>query len=148
MNPRDVVILVLGIVTITVVVPVLVLASWKGRLGRQVATSLDPASVLVADYRANFFGIESAGVLQMRGNGALVLTKTALEFFMFVPARRITIPLADVTRTEIVRSHLGKTVFRDLLKVRFDRGAGPDSIAWYVPDPGAWRDRIDTLIRG
>lgn len=148
MNANDIVILVVGIAVITLVGAVLLLKVLKRQLGRTVAAAVDPAAILMQDHRANFFGIESKGVLQVRGNGALVLTETALEFFMLVPSTRITVPLEEVTRVGLVKSHLGKTIFRDLLKVWFRRGDELDSIVWYVPAPQAWRDRIDTLIRG
>ena len=148
MEARDVILLVGGIAAISLAGPLLTLAILKRHLGRRVAAGVDRSSILGEDYQANFFGVESAGVLQMRGNGALVLTDTALEFFMAVPSRRFTIPLEEVTGVELVRSHLGKTVFRDLLKVSFRRGGAHDSMAWWVPDAAAWRDRIVGRTRG
>lgn len=120
----------------------------KRLVGTRVAAAIDPADILLQDLGANFFGLESAGVMQVRGNGALVLTPDAIEFFMLIPARRMTIPLADVTRVELVMGHLGKTVFRRLLKVQFTRDGKPDSVAWLVRDPAGWRDRITTLLQG
>jgi hypothetical protein len=49
---------------------------------------------------------------------------------------------------ELVKSHLGKTVFRDLLKVDFRRAGAIDSMAWYVPDAAVWRARIVARMSG
>jgi hypothetical protein len=104
------------------------------------------ADILLADARANSFGLESAGVFQLRGNGTLLLTASELHFFMILPEREVRIPLTAITGTEIVRKHLGKTVGRELLKVHFTAGGGqPDAIAWYLRDPRAWLTRVDEL---
>ena len=68
---------------------------------------------------ANFFGIESDGLMQVRGNGILLLTETDLVFRMFEPTRDFLIPLAQIVKVELAESHLTKTVFKPLLKVYF-----------------------------
>lgn len=107
----------------------------------------DSSDILLQDSGANFFGLESLGGMQLRGNGGLVLTARNLSFFMLVPRRDVQIPLASIEETSLVRSHCGKTVFRDLLKVTFRAGEsealGRESAAWYVRDAGAWKRAID-----
>ena len=40
---------------------------------------------------------------------------------------------------ERASSHLGKSIFRPLLRVRFvDELGNPDSVAWFVRDLPAW----------
>ncbi|MEY3457182.1 MAG: hypothetical protein RL215_339 [Planctomycetota bacterium] len=101
--------------------------------------------VLLQDLRANFFGVESAGGMQVRGNGVLLLTRDSLEFLMFWPQRRLSIPLAEITGTSLVRSHCGKTIGRDLLRVEYTASAGEDAAAWYLPDARSWQDQLDAV---
>ena len=93
---------------------------------------------------ANFFGIESRGAMQIRGNGILLLTDTALVFEMFRPTRDFLIPLANIEKIELARSHLAKTVFQPLLKVYFTNEEGyMDSVAWWLANPGGWKSVLD-----
>lgn len=92
---------------------------------------------------ANFFGIESHGVMQIWGNGILLLTDTDLVFGMFRPARDFVIPLAKIEKIELVESHLTKTVFQPLLKVYFTNEEGyADSVAWWLTNPTEWKDLL------
>lgn len=94
---------------------------------------------------ANFFGVESHGKMQIRGNGILLLTETDLVFGMFKPTRDFTIPLSKVEKIDLVQSHLGKSVFRPLLKVHFTNEKGhPDSVAWWVANPTEWKVLLET----
>ncbi len=98
-----------------------------------------PADVIVfADDMANNFGLTSKGALQMRGNGGLVLTRDALTFLPLVGSNELHIPLADIKQVSTVRSHLGKSVGRKLLKIDFR----DDSVAFFVPDVPAWIKRL------
>jgi hypothetical protein len=92
---------------------------------------------------ANFFGLQSRGVGQIRGNGPLLLTASALHFFLLMPQREVRIELAHITRTDIVSSFLGKTVGGPLLLVEFGADQAADSAAWWVADPYGWQREID-----
>jgi hypothetical protein len=97
---------------------------------------------------ANFFGIESHGVLQVRGNGILLLTDTYLVFGMFRPPRDFLIPLARIEKIELVESHLTKTVFQPLMKVYFINEEGDaDSVAWWVANPTEWKNILEQSIK-
>jgi hypothetical protein len=97
---------------------------------------------------ANFYGQESAGAAQMRGNGTLVLTDTELYFERLWPRREYRISLAAIERVEIPSSYLGKTNFQPLLKVVFRNDAGQlDSMAWLVPDVESLKDRLEAAKR-
>ena len=88
---------------------------------------------------ANFFGIESEGMTQMRGNGTLILTDEELYFQMWIPGRELSIRLDRISGTDIVKKHLGKTKLRPLLKVIFRNRKGEhDSAAWLVENPRVW----------
>lgn len=121
-----------------------VLAALKGPLSARVRVRYpDEAQVLAADYGANSFGLESKGKLQLRGNGALVLTPKELRFFQYMPESEVEIPLTKITEISFVRSHLGKATPYRLLKVQFAGQAGPDSIAVFVRDPDAMRTQLE-----
>ena len=92
---------------------------------------------------ANTFGVESAGKWQVRGNGNLALTKRELLFAQWVPNRLLRIPRSDIVEVTTVRSHLGKGIGRDLLKVAWTNDLGAaDSIAFWVPDLDGWLEAL------
>ena len=139
---------VLGVVGILVVFSLLtkiVFAALKGPLDGRIAALYREEDILLKDLRANCFGLESAGVWQTRGNGGLVLTRDGLHFFMFLPRKEFRVPVGSITEVMFVKSHLGKATVFDLLKVRFTADGKPDSLAWFVTDPTAWRERIEEL---
>ena len=114
--------------------------------GRErIANRFPPGDVLRAETLAHSFGLQSKGIFQLRASGALALTPTELFFSMYVLDREVRIPLSSVTAVSLVRSHLGKTQFTDLLHVRFARDGVDDAIAWRVPDPGAWKAQLDSI---
>lgn len=96
------------------------------------------------DRTASFFGEESRGAAQMRGNGTLILTDSDLIFEMWVPNRQFHIPLRSIQTLENPASFLGKSRFTPLLKVVYtsDQGA-PDSMAWHVTDLDGWMRLIN-----
>lgn len=91
---------------------------------------------------ANFFGQESKGKGQVRGNGALILTHEALHFFLAAPRRSWEVPLSDITAISFPDSHLGKSKFQPLLKIDFILDGEADSLAWLVTDPESWKHEI------
>jgi hypothetical protein len=133
-------VVVIGIVA--VMVSKLTLHSINGPLEARIAPQYGPAELLMKDLSANSFGQESLGVWQIRGNGGLVLTGKELHFFLFLPKRDLLIPLDAITEITFTKCHLGKATIYNLLKVRYVLDGKSDSIAWYVSDPHAWKDRI------
>jgi hypothetical protein len=99
-------------------------------------------------YEANFFGLESRGLAQLRGNGALVLARDELFFLQAVNRRELVIPLEDIITLSIVRSHLKKWVGRPLLRVDFRSGEGTDAVAWLVNDPTGWLEAVEAARPG
>lgn len=93
---------------------------------------------------ASFFGQESRGVTQMRGNGTLILTDSELIFEMWVLNREFRIPLRSIQSLENPTSFLGKSRFTPLLKVVYINEQGEtDSMAWQVPDLSGWMHQIN-----
>ena len=122
-----------------------ILKRFRRRSAEDVRSRLGAENISVIDERANSFGIESKGVVQIRGNGCLAASDEELMFLMWLPRRELVIPRPLITGVERVRSHLGKTIGRDLLKVTFTSSEGnPDSVAWYVSDIEAWESALRT----
>jgi hypothetical protein len=112
----------------------------SGRLRRRAEGHFAGLALLRED-DANSFGVESAGVWQVRGNGNLALTKHELLFALWVPNRLLRIPRASIVEVTTARSHLGKTIRRDLLKVVWSTDFGrQDSIALWVEYLDGWLD--------
>lgn len=113
-----------------------------GRLRRRAESHFAGLTLLRED-DANSFGVESAGVRQVRGNGSLALTKHELLFAQWVPNRLLRISRDSIVEVETVRSHLGKTIGRDLLKVAWATDLGTqDSIALWVGDLDGWLEAL------
>ena len=88
---------------------------------------------------ANSFGRRSLRPWQIRGMGTLALTPDELRFVGWAGVRDIAIPRSSMTTVDVARSHLGKTAFRDLLRVSWrDADGAVDSAAWLVPDLQSW----------
>ncbi|MBC8070384.1 MAG: hypothetical protein IAG13_18775 [Deltaproteobacteria bacterium] len=96
------------------------------------------APALLVDPRALLFGIESAGKMQLRGNGLLSLLHSELVFTQLVPSRTFRIPLADVVGIEHPRWFLGKSYGRKLLVVAWTTEGRVERAAWFVPDLDGW----------
>ncbi|WP_067657750.1 hypothetical protein [Nocardia harenae] len=128
-----------GVIALTIV---FVTGRVKQSSARAVEATFAPGEVLRSDPMANFFGWESKGGRQIRGNGALVLTGQRLWFRRAGAAEPLEIPLSAVTGVDIVRSHNGKSVRRDLLRVAVQG----DSVAWWVREPAAWEGHLRSLL--
>ena len=133
---------VAGLVALFVVVPKIVTGKMAPALERRIATEYSSDQVILKDLKAATHGLESRGVLQGRGNGALVLTATELGWFRFVQGGDVRIPRESITKVDTVKWHLGKSYGRDLLRVTFTNDGKPDTIAWYVTDLGAWLSKL------
>jgi hypothetical protein len=106
----------------------------------------DKETILESD-NANFFGQQSKGHRQLRGNGVLILTTEEIFFEMWTPKKILEIKIKNVLNVNIVKSFLGKSKFRDLLKVEFHNEQGDhDAAAWLVFDLGKWFDEIKGMI--
>lgn len=111
----------------------------------EVRSTLGEGRIVAIDNRANCFGLESAGAMQIRGNGCLAATHDELLFIMWIPRRVIRIRRERITAIERAKSHLGKTIFRPLLHVRFSDDQGkPDSVAWYVRNLLGWEATLSS----
>lgn len=96
---------------------------------------------------ANFYGQQSKGVMQVRGNGTLVITKTEIYFKQWVTNKELRIALDKITGLETPKSFLGKTNLMLLLQVNFENEAGNmDAAAWLVQDVEDVKAVIDKIM--
>jgi hypothetical protein len=136
----DVTLLVIGIIAIVIVSLAVVLGVVYAVFGRyarrnQQATEQEYPGARHVEPGALFFGQESRGAMQMRGNGTLILTDDELLFKQWVVNKEFRIPLKAVQLIETPRSFLGKTQGVELLKVSYLNESGAlDAIAWRVRD--------------
>ncbi|MBI5929246.1 MAG: hypothetical protein HY862_08055 [Chloroflexi bacterium] len=129
-----VIVLMAGFAT---VVTLVVVFSLLGRATRQREAAIRerfPNTKMVIR-GANFFGQESKGVVQLRGNGVLAITTSEVYFELLAPRHAWRTAIGNIQAVETVKSHLGKTVGRPLLKIRYINEQGrTDSVAWLVPN--------------
>jgi hypothetical protein len=118
------------------------------RRAQQVLARFAGQEVLGLTSNALFFGRESLGMAQVRGNGGLVLTPEQLFFEMWAPRRQVAIPVGSIGAITTPKSHLGKSRFRPLLKVEYKNEAGnADSCAWLVRNLETWRAALERLVQ-
>jgi hypothetical protein len=100
-----------------------------------IGKKFEGREILFSSPGASYFGRESAGLWQVRGNGDLIITPREVYFEMWFPKRILVIPLGSVESVETPKSFKGRSVFRPLLKITFrDETGRRDSVAWYVKD--------------
>jgi hypothetical protein len=115
---------------------------------RKIIEKFAGANIIRIFSGANFFGQETLGVWQFRGNGVLILTTKELYFELWIPkSRECRIPLESIQKIETTKWHLKKSKNRTLLKIIFTNKKGEtDSAAWLVRDLQQWIDAIQRQI--
>lgn len=149
MQPDNVVAFVLVLVVALILVLALVFGGTLFVLGNMArkkeasARERYPAAKQI-DRTASFFGQESRGATQMRGNGTLILTDSELIFEQWVTNREFRIPLKNIQALETPTAFLGKSRFAPLLKVVYtNEQGGTDAMAWQLRDLGGWMQLIN-----
>jgi len=138
------------IITLSVVfLAVGVLVFWLKMVFRdrreEVAKRFRRKKILRQFDMANFYGLESLGRAQARGNGVLVLTQEELYFLKALPRRETVIPVSAITAVSNRRSHLGKSNLVKLLRVEFENSGKPDAVAFAVDDIDAWTREVEQV---
>lgn len=123
----------------------LVFSATRKTLENHIRAHFAREKILGATTRANFFGELSKGGRQIRGNGALVLTKDKVHFIRAVPFKMYEIPIKSITQISLPRSFNGKSVFSKLLCLQYKTDSGSDAIAWAVKTPENWKKAIENL---
>ena len=67
----------------------------------------------------NFFGRQSVGYKQWRGNGFLALTDKGIHYRMLLPKKSLFVPVESIEGISQPRSFLGKSKARSLLRVDY-----------------------------
>ncbi len=140
-------VIILAVVVEVALVLFLIRTIYREALKRtqaRVRARFKPEEVVHLDV-ANLFGILSRGGKQIRGNGALVLTRDSLYFLRAVPAAEFVVPLTDISAISFPRSFNRKSVFSELLRVDYTREGSPEAMAWAVRNPAEWKERIERL---
>lgn len=145
--PSYITVTIIIVVAVTILIATIRAISMKvqKRMLEEIERRFDGKKIHSMTSSANFFGLTSKGIGQTRGQGALVLAEDELFFLMAVPKKEYSIPYNKITEVDLKKSHLGKSIGRDLLHVSFDTEYDQDSIAWSVREPGQWKMAIDKL---
>jgi len=95
--------------------------------------------IVLKDYQSNFFGQLSLKSKQIRGNGLLLLSNDRLFFEMYLPRKKLIIPLKNIRLLKTPRFFMDKSKMSKLLQVDFINVHGQkDSAAWAVKDLTIW----------
>ncbi|MBD3195566.1 MAG: hypothetical protein GF317_10950 [Candidatus Lokiarchaeota archaeon] len=104
--------------------------------------------IILACDDANYFGMESRGVREVRGNGTLILTEEIIFFLKWVPEDIIEIPLNKIQDITTPKSHMHRSAFLKLLKVSFlNQEGNQDSVAWFVRDLDKWTKALSNYAK-
>lgn len=128
-----------------------VVAGWLRRLRRAAIERLraDVGGETVYNVEdCNYFGLQSAGHAQVRGNGVMALTDKGIHFRMLAPDRYRFVPLESITGVSNPRWFLNKSKARALLRVDFLSGGDRDACAWLVRNLDWWNLALRALMEG
>ncbi|MFQ6104644.1 MAG: hypothetical protein ACE5OP_10170 [Candidatus Glassbacteria bacterium] len=106
----------------------------RGR-SAEIMSKFEGREVLFTSRGAQYFGRKSSGLMQIRGNGDLIITPEEVYFEMWFPKRVFRTPLSSLIAVETPRFFNGRSVFMPLLKLTFhSETGGEDAVGWYVKD--------------
>ena len=91
---------------------------------------------------ANFSGLESQGMGQVRGNGFIALTGEDVRVARAVPAATWRIPHRQIKTATLEPSFLGKRRSSPVLVITFEADGQRDRLGVYVRDGQAWVEAI------
>ena len=109
----------------------------------QLLEEFKEENILAYTTSANYMGIESSGMEQIRGNGFLMLSSHFLLFERLSPAKRLLIPLRKIYRVDQVPSFLGRRNIKPVLRIAFtDDNGEQDKAGVLLRDPDKWQHLI------
>lgn len=118
------------------------------KLEKLVTKRFKKEDILGVTTKATFFGEKAKGSKQVRGKGALVLTKDELYFVRALPQKEYVIPIKTIQEISLPRVFNNKTVIFPLLCVHFAQDGKKNEMAWSVQEPERWKSSIEKLIAG
>jgi len=129
--------ILLGTLAVSTVIAILIVRRNRMRAGRRLAEVPGP---VLRSAAATSLGLESQGSAPERGTGTLVLTAAEVAFAQWQPDRLVRIPRTSISEVDTTRTHLGKTMSSDLLRIRWTdaAGNGDDTVAFFVRDVDPW----------
>ncbi|MCW8929980.1 MAG: hypothetical protein OQL19_07075 [Gammaproteobacteria bacterium] len=134
MSEQKIIELIILLVSMAVILGVLIV--WLKKIFRERREEVEERflgqKIIQQHNFAHFYGRESIGHFQIRGNGILIMTANELYFLKALPKREIRVPLKSISKVSNPRSHLGKTNIAKLLRIDFIDEGKPDAIAWMV----------------
>jgi|TARA_B100000315_G_scaffold162395_1_gene150830 hypothetical protein len=139
-------VIVIVIILIVIIGPKIFYRISKPKLEQKISELYNEDEIILKELKANCLGIKSKSVVQIRGNGVLILTKSHLRFFRILPKADYEIPINLITNVSITHTHLGKALPYKLVRLEFKGTDGPDAIAWWVSDQEQWKNKIELLI--
>lgn len=97
---------------------------------------------------ANVSGLESQGMVQVRGNGVIALTGDDLRITRAAPSAEWRIPFDQIKEVTLESSFLGKRRSMQVLVITFAEDGQPaDRIGVYVRQPQAWLEAIKQMAK-
>ena len=110
----------------------------RGRRRRAEARLSEVAGDLRRSTAATSLG-QASDDRPVRGTGSLVLTDAEVAFAYWQPDRLVRVPRAAIVQVDTTRSHLGKVMSNDLLRIHWSTDdPDGDSIAFFVRDLDPW----------
>lgn len=103
-------------------------------------------SNVLAEGFSNFYGYSTKGMKQIRGNGLLTLSEAFIQFEMYFPRRKVTIPVNQIREVKITFEHVGKLSL-SLLCISYVANGHVETVAWKVADTDKWIKAINH-VRG
>lgn len=128
--------ILIATLAVSAVIAILLVRRNRMRADRRLAEVPGP---VLRSTAATSLGLESQGTSQ-GGTGTLVLTAAEVAFAQWQPDRLVRIPRPAITEVDTTRSHLGKTMKDEVLRIRWanaDAGAD-DAIGFYIRDVDPW----------
>jgi len=117
------------------------------KLEKYILNKFNKNDIIGATTRANFFGLKSLGSKQIRGNGAIVLTKNKLYFIRATPFLEHIIPIEEIREISLPTSFNGKSVFKKLLCIHYQNDGQDEAIAWTIKSPEKWKLSIENIVK-
>jgi len=135
-------------VTMVLLVIILGLVIWwlrrkKGAITRQ--WEREGIIFLRGPAAANFSGLESKGMGQVRGNGFIALTGEELRVTRAVPAAEWRFPHRHIKQVSLEPSFLGKQRGTPVLVITFEAAGQRDRLGVYVRDGAGWIEAIASV---
>lgn len=121
--------------------------STQKKLERYIQRKFNQKEIIGATTRANYFGLKSLGSRQIRGNGAIVLTRNTLFAIRAKPFQELIIPIENINEISLPTSFNGKSVFKKLLCIHYQTDSQEEAIAWAVADPEKWKLTLEKVIK-